>query len=121
MSLAPRDRQALARIEDSLRSTDPRLAAMLTTFTVITSHRKIPRWRCLSPWRLRIRRFVPLTLAVALIAGGLVLFSTLSQVSHAPATPGGCGTAITQLASCPGTGASHAGQDSAGPPAPHGK
>jgi len=34
MSLAPGERLALARIEDALRYSDPRLAAMLSTFTL---------------------------------------------------------------------------------------
>ena len=34
MSLTPAERRALARIEDSLRSSDPGLAAMLATFAL---------------------------------------------------------------------------------------
>lgn len=43
MSLAPKEQQALAEIEDSLRKSDPVLATMLTTFTVPSSGSRMSR------------------------------------------------------------------------------
>jgi Protein of unknown function (DUF3040) len=73
MSLAPREQRALARIEHALRISDPRLAARLATFTALTSRGRVPRWKWLSPWRLRLRRLVPLALPAAAVTLGLVL------------------------------------------------
>ena len=77
MSLAPSERRALARIEMLLRSSDTGLAAMLATFTH-PKHRggffgRLFSWRT---W-LRIKHFVPVTIAVAVIClvilGGILL------------------------------------------------
>lgn len=73
MSLAPREQRALARIEHALRVSDPRLAARLATFTALTSGGTVPRWKWLSPWRLRLRRLIPLALPAAAVTLGLVL------------------------------------------------
>jgi hypothetical protein len=50
MSLAPSERKALTAIEASLRTTDPKLAARMETFTALASRSKTPHWKCLSPW-----------------------------------------------------------------------
>lgn len=110
MSLAPREQQVLARIEDSFRSTDPWLATMLATFTVATSRRDIPRW-ARQPPRRRVRHLIQLTVAVALIVASVALFSTLSHTSHSPAA---CGAAVARAAGCPRTGASGAGKETSG-------
>lgn len=73
MSLAPREQRSLARIEHALRISDPRLAARLATFTALTSRGTVPRWKWLSPWRLRLRRLIPLALSPAAVALGLSL------------------------------------------------
>jgi peptidoglycan/LPS O-acetylase OafA/YrhL len=66
MSLAPREQHLLARIEHSLRSTDPRLARMLATFT-------LPAFRggLAHLYRSRGREFVPPALALVVI--GLII------------------------------------------------
>jgi Protein of unknown function (DUF3040) len=63
MSLAPREQHLLARIEHSLRSTDPRLARMLATFT-------LPAFRggLAHLFRSRGREFVPPALALVVIS-----------------------------------------------------
>jgi hypothetical protein len=76
MGLARRERRMLAGIEQSLRGSDPRLAARLATFTSLTSGSAIPRWESLSPWWLRLRRLALLTAgttAAALFVAALVL------------------------------------------------
>jgi hypothetical protein len=112
MSLAPREQQALARIEDSFRSTDPSLATMLADFTVATSRRSTLRLAH-RPSRRRISHLIQVTAAVALIALSVVLFSTLSHTPHVPATrTATCGTTVIRAAGCPsGTGASRTGQE----------
>jgi hypothetical protein len=77
MSLAPSEQRALTRIEESLRNSDPRLAAMMTVFTVLVSRRRIRPWTCLSPWRLPLKRLAVVTLALAAI-GAVVLAAALS-------------------------------------------
>jgi hypothetical protein len=68
MSLAPSERRALARIEHTLRNNDPKLAALMAIFTVLTSRRyRIPHWTWLSPWRPRLRYIIPAAIAVAVI------------------------------------------------------
>ena len=112
MSLAPSERQALATIENSLRRTDPRLAAVMTVFTILATRRKIPRWKCLSPWRLRIRRLIPV--AIAMAVGGLVVLGGvfLSHTSQMPGPPRSvCGIAIEQTNKCPSTGRAPGHQD----------
>jgi hypothetical protein len=79
MSLAPSERRALARIEDSLRSTDHKLAAKVATFNVLASRGRVPRWKWLSPWRLRLKRIIPITVAVAALG---VLILTAIVFSH---------------------------------------
>jgi hypothetical protein len=65
MSLAPSERRALARIENSLSSSDPGLATMLATFTLPTFDGGTPRWKCL------LRRIV--RIPIPFILAGLVL------------------------------------------------
>ncbi|HEY2575228.1 MAG TPA: DUF3040 domain-containing protein [Streptosporangiaceae bacterium] len=70
MSLAPGERRALARIETLLRSSDPGLATMLATFTHPAHRDGFFTWR-------RLKHFVPVTIAVAVIClvilGGILL------------------------------------------------
>jgi hypothetical protein len=72
MSLAPREQRVLAKIEHSLRSTDPRLAHMLATFTLPAFRGGIQHL-----FRLRVKDFAPPALAIMaiglIIAGGLLL------------------------------------------------
>jgi hypothetical protein len=42
MSLAPSERRPLAGIQDALRTSDPRLAATMATFTALTARRTGP-------------------------------------------------------------------------------
>jgi Protein of unknown function (DUF3040) len=99
MGLARHERQVLAGIEQSLRGSDPRLAARLATFTSLTSGTAIPRWECLSPWWLRLRRLTLLTAgtAAALFVAALVL----GQVTHSSgAGRVVCGVAAGRLSVC---------------------
>lgn len=101
MSLKPREQKALAAIEDALRSTDRRLAARLATFTMLTAGGRVPRWKCLSPWRLRLRRHLRLLLAVAalgMVVASIVLFGH-SGHPHGSLT-GSCGGALSQVKGC---------------------
>lgn len=71
MSLAPSEQRALAKIEDRLRTSDPRLAVMLATFTVLAAHRPAPHRPRRSRGRLR------LTCTLAAIAATTILFVLL--------------------------------------------
>jgi Protein of unknown function (DUF3040) len=72
MSLAPREQRLLVKIEHSLRSSDPRLAHMLATFTLPAFRGGIQHL-----FRLRVKDFVPPALAIMaiglIIVGGLLL------------------------------------------------
>src|SRR5438067_8736951 len=72
MSLAPNERRALAGIENALCSSDPRLAAMLATFTLPIILRVIVRVTRLLRWRRRGRRFLWATAGLAAV-GAVVL------------------------------------------------
>jgi hypothetical protein len=105
MSLAPAERRALARIEDSLCRFDPRLARMLTQF-------RLPITR--GGWKVLARRPRQLTLLVSLILAVTCLLCILAVVAgpHAP-PPCGAGsgpgsvTAAAHINSC--SAASHKG------------
>jgi hypothetical protein len=75
MSLAPREQRVLAKIEHSLRSSDPRLAHMLATFSLPAFRGGIQHLL-----RLRFKDFVPPALALVaislIICGGLLLSHT---------------------------------------------
>jgi hypothetical protein len=100
MGLGLRERRTLARIEQSLQRSDPRLAARLATFTSLTCGSAIPRWERLSPWRLRLRRLALLTAgtaAAALFVAALVF----GQVRHSSgAERAACNVAAGRLSIC---------------------
>ncbi|MGH3156066.1 MAG: DUF3040 domain-containing protein [Streptosporangiaceae bacterium] len=80
MSLAPNEQRALAGIEVSLRRSDPGLATMLATFTVLPSWDTNRRWAGLPLRWSRIKPLVPVALAFVfvglIILGGLLLGHT---------------------------------------------
>ena len=75
MRLSPREQRVLAKIEHSLRLSDPRLAQMLVTFTLPAFRGGIQHL-----FRLRIKDFAPPALAIMaismIIAGSLLLSHT---------------------------------------------
>lgn len=81
MSLAPDERRALAEIEESLYASEPELAAKMATFAALTSGEKVPRWKWLSPWRLRLKRIIKLAIALALL--GLLIVAAMHTGSGA--------------------------------------
>jgi hypothetical protein len=109
MGLAPHEQRVLASIEQSLRRSDPRLAARFATFTSLNSGSAVPRRECLSPRRPQLRRLALLTAgaaAVALFVAALVL----GQVRQAPgAGQAVCGAAAVRFSIC----------QPAGGPSPH--
>ena len=77
MDLAPHEKRVLASIENSLHSTDPALATMLTRFTV-------PGWRKILRHGLP-RRLTTVSLTAvffAFAAAGLTLLLVLSAPAH---------------------------------------
>ncbi len=100
MGLAPSEQRALALIEDSLRRSDPRLAAMMATFGVLVTRRRIRCWTCVSPWRLQARRMVLAALVLASV--GLLILGVL-LASHSGAhggLVGPCGVGIRPAGRC---------------------
>ena len=101
MSLKPREQRALAAIEDALRSTDRKLAARLATFTMLTADGRVPRWKCLSPWRLRLRRHLRLLLAVVAVCTVVVTIVVFGHSGHPHGSlTGSCGGALSQVKGC---------------------
>src|SRR5947209_5215601 len=82
MSLAPAERRALARIEDSLCRSDPGLARMLTRFRlpITRGGSKIPVQKL-----RRVRLFVPLIFAVTVV---LCVLAVVPGPHHAPPSCG---------------------------------
>lgn len=81
MSLAPEERRTLARIEDSLSRSDPRLASWLTTFTLparlrlmVGCKRAIIRGRRLAwrRWPARLALLAAGAAVLSLIAAGMI-------------------------------------------------
>jgi cobalamin synthase len=77
MSLSASEARALTRIERGLRSRDPRLSSLFSTFTQLTWREAMPVWE-----QLRRRRWRPqpavviviaLALAVAMVAVGAIV------------------------------------------------
>jgi Protein of unknown function (DUF3040) len=100
MGLARHERRMLAGIEQSLRGSDPRLAARLATFTSLSSGTAIPRWECLSPWWLRLRRLA-LLMAGTATAALFVVALVLGQITHSSgARRAVCGVAAGRLSIC---------------------
>lgn len=81
MSLAPREQRLLARIEHSLRSTDPRLARMLATFT-------LPAFRggLSHLFRSRGREFILPAFALVVIGAIMCCGLLLSPSGRVPCT-----------------------------------
>jgi hypothetical protein len=100
MGLAPREQRLLAGIEQSLRRSDPRLAARLATFTELTSGSAVPRWECLSPWWLRLRRLALLTAgaAAAVLFVAALVFGQVRYASGASKVT--CSVAAGRLSIC---------------------
>ena len=93
MSLAPREQRLLARIEHSLRITDPRLARMLVTF-------RLPAFRggLAHLCRSRGRDFVPP--ALALVAISLIICCGLLLGHAGPVPCAHRGVAAASVSTC---------------------
>ena len=104
MSLAPREQRVLARIEHSLRISDPRLAHMLATF-------RLPAFRggIQHLVRLRVKDFVPPVLAMVAIGVIIVSGLLLSRTGRAScAARGERPVAAGRLSVCqPASGDAH--------------
>lgn len=71
MSLAPREQERLTAIENQLRATDPRFAAMFRMLGDLSRRRKAPCWVSMSVWmgrRGRANVIILLATIVTLIA-----------------------------------------------------
>lgn len=106
MSLAPAERRALARIEDSLCRSDPRLAGRLTRFRLPITR---GGWKVLARRPRQFRLFVPLILAVTIF---LCILAIVLGPHHAVSSCGagrgpGSVAAAAHINSCPA--ASHEG------------
>jgi hypothetical protein len=100
MSLAPSERRALGRIEDSLSRSDPRLATMLATFTLTPFCGNTPR---LASVLRRITLTKRLMLAVTTLAAlAVIMISALLHSSRAdPLCSPAARVAGGQTLSCP--------------------
>jgi hypothetical protein len=101
MSLRPSEQKALTAIEHALRSTDKRLAATMATFTMLTAGGRVPRWKCLSPWRIRLQRHLQLLLAAAAVCTVVLAVVLAGLLSPAHSTPGrSCAVARVHVPDC---------------------
>ena len=106
MSLAPSERQALATIEDSLRRTDPRLAAKLATFNVLVTRRRFRRWKSLSPWRLHVRPVIKMAVALAALGLLILIVTVFSHPGPRRGSRGGCSATVVHVTCSPAGGRS---------------
>lgn len=100
MSLAPAERRALARIEDSLCRSDPRLARMLTQFRLPLSRGGLKglarRFPALRPYLSLI-----IALAVALVFILVLMLSPSMPLRCEVSSRPGTMTAASQGSHCP--------------------
>jgi hypothetical protein len=110
MSLAPGEQRALIQIEGMLCRSDPKLAAMLSTFNHLTCNEGMPRREFLFGRSSRLRRVFPeaplplicvIPLAVAAFALGLiVMFFALIGHASRPASAQGTACGTVSLRAC---------------------
>jgi hypothetical protein len=101
MGLAPNEQRELTGIENSLRKSDPGLAAMLSAFNEMASRGTRPTRERLSPWHHRLRRLLPIIVATFVLGVAALGFALLSQISQAgSAGNAACGKAVEQVVPC---------------------
>lgn len=125
MSLAPGEQRALIQIEGVLCRSDPKLAAMLSTFNRLTCHEGMPRREFLFGRSSRLRRLFPesslplisvIPLAVtAFVLGLIVMFFALIGHVGRPAAAHGTACGTMSLRACrPSAGAARRVRDLGG-------
>ena len=87
MSLPVSEERALTGIEQALLSRDPRLKSLFTIFTRLTRYEAMPTIEQLRRRRWRLPAGAVILLAIALIAGVIVLGSLGSASGCGPAQP----------------------------------
>jgi len=100
MSLAPAERRVLDKIEDSLRHSDPRLARMLTRFSLpvfrgglaVVAHRL---------WQRRLLVVIALSLVTIAVIVAAALHSPDPPVPCGTTSSTGFGVPSAQAGSCP--------------------
>jgi Protein of unknown function (DUF3040) len=101
MSLAPEEQHELARIENRLRFSDPKLALRREAFARKPSRGRGPAGERLSPWRPRAGRLrLPLLAVVAVATALCMTMITIISSIDRPAPVRICGRAATWLARC---------------------
>jgi hypothetical protein len=118
MGLPASQRRILERIEDSLRGSDPRLAALFSIFTRLTHDEDMPRFEQVrakgaivanriryrlvafgrwfgSPRRARLRTALYLPAALAVVASAFLVGALFPSANQCPAARGMVGTALT--------------------------
>jgi Protein of unknown function (DUF3040) len=93
MSLPAAEERTLTRIEQALRSRDPRLSALFSIFTRLTGQEAMPAIEQLRPRRWRPQPGAVLIAALALIVCAIVAGSLASTRGCAQA-PAAAGTAL---------------------------
>jgi hypothetical protein len=87
MSLPVSEERALTRIEQVLLSRDPRLKSLFAIFTRLTRYEAMPTIEQLRRRRWQLPAGAVILLAIALIAGVIVLGSLTSASGCGPARP----------------------------------
>lgn len=118
MSLAPGEQRALKQIDEELCRADPKLAALLATFTRLTCHEDMPRREFLFGRRSRFGQLFPkapprsiafLPVAMAAFALGLMVmvFAVFGHSSR-PAGRLSCGSSSLTACELYGNPGNHA-------------
>jgi DUF3040 family protein len=82
MSLAPGEREMLAEMENSLRSSDPGLAALFADFSRPAFGRQGPVWERLTPWRSGSRRIAGIVLLAVVVSCAVGFVMIMALASH---------------------------------------
>lgn len=108
MSLSARDQQALQGIEDDLAGTDPGLAALLATFTRLTSDEEMPAREKVTAVRRDSRHALsrrPVLRWVAPLLSALIAIAVVAGVTAIK--PGRDACVTSWPAACQGTAPAH--------------
>jgi hypothetical protein len=118
MGLPASQRKILERIENALRGSDPRLAALFSIFTRLTYEEEMPRieeirakaalfllrirYRLVAfgrwfgaPCRAKLRTALFFPVALACVAGAVLVGAGFPNASRCPSTRGTVGTTLT--------------------------
>jgi hypothetical protein len=111
MGLGRSEQRLLSQIERTLRGTDPKLAAALTSFNRRVSHLEMPLRERLRP--SRVVQYAPVVMAVFVLSMILVSATVLSRLGPPTSARADAACGIAWVRGCPPTTSAHTTQRTA--------